>query len=39
MKVDPMQRIKGFKRIVLHPEKAQRRSTSLNTYRQIFGLA
>ena len=37
MKVDPMQRIKGFKRIVLHPEKAQRRSTSLKTYRRSSG--
>jgi hypothetical protein len=38
MKVDPMQRIKGFKRIVLHPEKAQDAQQSLKTYRQIFGL-
>jgi len=38
MKVDPMQRIKGFKRIVLHPEKAQDAQQSLKTDRQIFGL-
>jgi hypothetical protein len=38
MKVYPMQRIKGFKRIVLHPEKAQDAQQSLKTYRQIFGL-
>jgi hypothetical protein len=38
MKVDPMQRIKGFKRIVLHPENAQEAQQSLKAYRQIFGL-
>ena len=29
MKVDPMQRIKGFKRIVFHPENAQDAQQSL----------
>ena len=38
MKVDPMQRVNGFKRVVLHPEKAQDAQQSLKTYRQIFGL-
>ena len=38
MKVDPMQRINGFQRVVLHPEKAQDAQQSLKTYRQIFGL-
>jgi hypothetical protein len=38
MKVKPMQRIKVFRHIVLHPEKAQDAQQSLKTYRQIFGL-
>ena len=35
---NPPRLIKGFKRIVLHPEKAQDAQQSLKTYRQIFGL-
>ena len=37
MKVKPMQRIKVFSRIVLHPEKAHDAQTKLEL-RQIFGL-
>jgi hypothetical protein len=33
-----MRLIKGFKRIVLHPEKAQDAHQSSKMYRQIFGL-
>jgi hypothetical protein len=35
---NPARLIKGFKRIVLHPEKAQDAQESLKLYRQIFGL-
>ena len=35
---NPPRLIKGFKRIVLHPEKAQDAQESLKLYRQIFGL-
>jgi ABC-type Fe3+ transport system substrate-binding protein len=35
---DPPRLIKGFKRIVLHPEKAQDAGAMLKLYRGIFGL-
>jgi iron(III) transport system substrate-binding protein len=35
---NPPRLIKGFKRIVLHPEKAQDAQESLKLYREIFGL-
>jgi len=35
---NPLRLIKGFKRIVLHPEKAQDAQQSLKLYREIFGL-
>jgi iron(III) transport system substrate-binding protein len=35
---NPPRLIKGFKRIVLHPEKAQDAQASLKLYREIFGL-
>lgn len=35
----PARLIKGFKRVVLHPEKAQDAQESLKLYREIFGLA
>jgi iron(III) transport system substrate-binding protein len=35
---NPPRLIKGFKRIVLHPEKAQDAQQSLKSYRQVFGL-
>jgi iron(III) transport system substrate-binding protein len=34
----PPRLIKGFKRVVLHPEKAQDAQESLKLYREIFGL-
>jgi iron(III) transport system substrate-binding protein len=34
----PPRLIKGFKRIVLHPDKAQDAQESLRLYREIFGL-
>jgi iron(III) transport system substrate-binding protein len=34
----PPRLIKGFKRVVLHPEKAQDAQESLKVYREIFGL-
>jgi len=34
----PARLIKGFKRVVLHPEKAQDAQESLKLYREIFGL-
>jgi iron(III) transport system substrate-binding protein len=35
---NPPRLIKGFKRVVLHPEKAQNAQESLKLYREIFGL-
>ncbi len=35
---NPPRLIKGFKRVVLHPEKAQDAQESLKLYREIFGL-
>ena len=35
---NPPRLIKGFKRIVLHPEKAQDARESLKLYREVFGL-
>ena len=35
---NPPRLIKGFKRIVLHPEKAQNAQESLKLYREAFGL-
>jgi len=35
---NPPRLIKGFKRIVLHPEKTQDAQESLKLYREIFGL-
>ena len=35
---NPPRLIKGFKRIVLHPDKAQDAQENLKLYRQIFGL-
>lgn len=35
---NPPRLIKGFKRIVLHPEKAQNAQESLKLYRETFGL-
>ena len=35
---NPPRLIKGFKRIVLHPEKAQDAQQSLKLYREMFGL-
>ena len=35
---NPSRLIKGFKRIVLHPEKAQNAQESLKLYRETFGL-
>ncbi|HKY07700.1 MAG TPA: extracellular solute-binding protein [Candidatus Binatia bacterium] len=35
---NPPRLIKGFKRVVLHPEKAQDAKESLRLYRDIFGL-
>jgi hypothetical protein len=35
---NPPRLIKGFKRIVLHPEKAQYARESLALYREVFGL-
>lgn len=35
---DPPRLIKGFKRIVLHPDRSQNAKESLRLYRQIFGL-
>jgi ABC-type Fe3+ transport system substrate-binding protein len=35
---NPPRLIKGFKRVVLHPEKAQDAKESLRLYREIFGL-
>ena len=35
---DPPRLIKGYKRIVLHPERAQNAQESLKLYREIFGL-
>ena len=35
---DPPRLIKGFKRVVLHPEKAQDAKESLRLYREILGL-
>jgi hypothetical protein len=35
---NPPRLIKGFKRVVLHPEKAQDSQESLKLYREIFGL-
>ena len=36
---NPPRLIKGFKRVVLHPEKAQDTRESLKLYREIFGLS
>jgi iron(III) transport system substrate-binding protein len=35
---DPPRLIKGYKRIVLHPERSQNAQESLKLYREIFGL-
>ena len=35
---NPPRLIKGFKRVVLHPDKAQDAQESLKLYREIFGL-
>ena len=35
---NPPRLIKGFKRVVLHPEKAQDAQKALQLYREIFGL-
>jgi iron(III) transport system substrate-binding protein len=35
---NPPRLIKGFKRVVLHPEKAQDAQESLKLYREIFGV-
>ncbi len=35
---NPPRLIRGFKRIVLHPEKAQNAQESLKLYREVFGL-
>ena len=35
---DPPRLIKGFKRIVLHPDRSQNAQESLKLYREIFGL-
>jgi ABC-type Fe3+ transport system substrate-binding protein len=35
---DPPRLIKGFKRIVLHPDRSQNAQESLRLYREIFGL-
>ena len=35
---DPPRLIRGFKRIVLHPEKSGDAQQSLKLYREIFGL-
>ena len=35
---NPARLIRGFKRVVLHPEKAQNAQESLKLYRDIFGL-
>ena len=35
---DPPRLIRGFKRIVLHPDRAQSAQESLKLYREIFGL-
>jgi len=35
---NPPRLIKGFKRVVLHPEKAQDAQETLKLYREIFGL-
>ena len=34
---DPPRLIKGFKRIVLHPDRSQNAQESLKLYREIFG--
>jgi hypothetical protein len=34
----PPRLIKGFKRIVLHPEKAQDAQQHLKLYREVFGM-
>jgi ABC-type Fe3+ transport system substrate-binding protein len=35
---DPPRLIKGFKRVVLHPDRSQNAGDSLKLYRKIFGL-
>ena len=35
---DPPRLIKGFKRVVLHPDRAQIAQESLKLYREIFGV-
>jgi hypothetical protein len=35
---DPPRLIKGFKRIVLHPDRSQNAQEILRLYRQSFGL-
>jgi hypothetical protein len=35
---NPPRLIKGFKRVVLHPEKTQDAKQNLKLYRAIFGL-
>jgi iron(III) transport system substrate-binding protein len=35
---DPPRLIKGFKRLVLHPDRSQNAQESLKLYREIFGL-
>jgi len=35
---DPPRLIKGFKRIVLHPDRSQNAQESLKLYREIFGI-
>jgi iron(III) transport system substrate-binding protein len=35
---DPPRLIRGFKRVVLHPDRAQSAQESLKLYREIFGL-
>jgi hypothetical protein len=35
---NPPRLIKGFKRIVLHPEKAQDAQRYLKLYRDVFGM-
>ena len=35
---NPPRLIKGFKRVVRHPEKAQDAQAGLKLYREIFGL-
>jgi len=35
---DPPRLIKGFKRVVLHPDRSQNAQESLKLYREVFGL-